>query len=108
MFLAWECKSLLTEEEASREVQEGIRRIIGRESLVAGRNEVLTMHFGPRDVLVTPSLDFIDDCTAVDVEQAVSHIEGRIRAEYPEVTRVFVEAQDREAHRLFEEQRKRL
>lgn len=106
-FLAWECKSLLTGEGASNEVQAGIRRIAGEEPLVARINEVLTMHFGPRDVLLALSLDFVDRCSAVDVEQAVSRIERRIRTTHPEVTRVFVEAQDREAHRLMEEERVR-
>ncbi|MGI4957196.1 MAG: cation diffusion facilitator family transporter [Janthinobacterium lividum] len=106
-FLAWECKSLLTGEGASAEVQTGIRRIVAEEPLVARTNEVLTMHFGPQDVLLALSLDFVDRCGAVDVEQAVSRIERRVRAAHPEVTRVFVEAQDREAHRLVEEERTR-
>lgn len=106
-FLAWECKSLLTGEGASNEVQAGIRSIVAAEPLVARTNEVLTMHFGPHDVLLALSLDFIDRCTAVDVEQAVSRIERRVRAAHPEVTRVFVEAQDRDAHRLVEEERVR-
>jgi divalent metal cation (Fe/Co/Zn/Cd) transporter len=58
------------------------------------------MHFGPRDVLVALSLDFDDHRTAADVEQAVTRIEQRIKAAHPEVTRVFVEAQARDAHRL--------
>lgn len=106
-FLAWECKSLLTGEGASPQIQAGIRRIIDQEPLVARTNEVLTMHFGPQDVLLALSVDFIDRCGAVDVEQAVTRIERRVRAAHPEITRVFVEAQDREAHRLVEEERTR-
>lgn len=106
-FLAWECKSLLTGEGASAEVQAGIRRIVAEETLVARTNEVLTMHFGPHDVLLALSLDFVDRCGAVDIEQAVSRIERRVRAAHPEITRVFVEAQDREAHRLVEAERTR-
>ena len=57
------------------------------------------MHFGPQDVLVALSLDFEDDRTAADVEQAVTAIERRIKAAHSEVTRVFIEAQSLEAHR---------
>lgn len=98
-FLAWECQSLLTGEGATPEVQAGIRAIATSEPAVLQANEVLTMHFGPQDVLVALSLDFGERRTSAEVEQAVSRIERRIKADYPEVTRVFVEAQDREAHR---------
>lgn len=97
-FLAWECQSLLTGEGAAPEVQAGIRAIAMAEPAVNRSNEVLTMHFGPQDVLVALSLDFDDQRTAAEVEQAVSRIERRIKDAHPEVTRVFVEAQDREAH----------
>ena len=99
-FLAWECQSLLTGEGASAEVQAGIRAIATADPAIQRPNEILTMHFGPQDVLAALSLDFADHCSAAEVEDAVSRIERAIKAAYPEVTRVFVEAQAREAHRL--------
>jgi cation diffusion facilitator family transporter len=98
-FLAWECQSLLTGEGASPVVQASIYAIAAAEPAVTKPNEILTMHFGPQDVLVALSLDFIDTGTAADVEKAVTRIEHRIKAAHPEVKRVFIEAQDREAHR---------
>ena len=62
-------------------------------------NEALTMHFGPRDVLVALSLDFDDGLPAGKVEVVVTEIERQIKAAHPEVTRVFVEAQSFDAHR---------
>lgn len=103
-FLAWECQSLLTGEGAAPEVQASIRAIAMAEPAVVRPNEVLTMHFGPQDVLVALSLDFDDRRTAAEVEAVVSRIERRIKAAHPEVTRVFVEAQDREAHRRAEQE----
>jgi cation diffusion facilitator family transporter len=97
-FLAWECQSLLTGEGVAPEVQASIRAIASGEAAVQRVNEVLTMHFGPADVLVAISLDFDDTVSAASVEQAVSRIERRIKQAHPEVTRVFVEAQDRRAH----------
>jgi cation diffusion facilitator family transporter len=99
MFLAWECQSLLTGEGASAAVQASIRAIASADPTVARPNEILTMHFGPQDVLAALSLDFIDTGTAADVERAVTRIERQIKAAHPEVKRVFIEAQDREAHR---------
>jgi cation diffusion facilitator family transporter len=98
-FLAWECQSLLTGEGASPEVQASIRAIALAEPAVQRVNEALTMHFGPADVLLALSLDFQDERSAGDVERAVSRIEQRVKAAHPEVTRVFIEAQDRAAHR---------
>jgi hypothetical protein len=48
-------------------------------------------------VLAALSLDFDDRRSAGDVEAAVSRIEREIKATFPEVTRVFVEAKDRNA-----------
>src|SRR5215472_16296203 len=62
---------------------------------VVATNQVLTMHFGPHEVLAALSLDFDDRRSAVDVEAAVSRIEREIKAAFPEVTRVVVEAKDR-------------
>jgi cation diffusion facilitator family transporter len=98
-FLAWECQSLLTGEGVSPDVQASIHAIAVAEPTVARPNEILTMHFGPQDVLVALSIDFIDTGTAAEVERAVTRIERKIKAAHPEVKRVFVEAQDREAHR---------
>ena len=98
-FLAFECQSLLTGEGVAPEVQAGIRDIAATEPGVQRLNELLTMHFGPQEVLVALSLDFDDDSSAGAVELAVSRIERRIRTAYPEVARVFVEAQERQAHR---------
>jgi cation diffusion facilitator family transporter len=98
-FLAWECQSLLTGEGVSPVVRASIQQIASTEPGVVRPNEILTMHFGPRDVLVALSLDFEDRRSAADVEAAVTQIERRIKAAHPEVTRVFVEAQSLEAHR---------
>ena len=57
------------------------------------------MHFGPQDMLVALSLDFDDRRTAAGVEAVVTRIGRRTKAAHPEVTRVFVEAQDRGARR---------
>jgi cation diffusion facilitator family transporter len=98
-FLAYECQSLLTGEGVSPQVRRSINDIVVSEPGVERTNEILTMHFGPRDVLVALSLDFQDHRSAADVEAAVTNIERRIKAAHAEVTRVFVEAQSLEAHR---------
>jgi cation diffusion facilitator family transporter len=94
-FLAYESQSLLTGEAMRPEARAEIERIAKMTPGVVGINQVLTMHFGPREVLAALSLDFDDRRSAADVEAAVSRIEREIKAAFPEVTRVFVEAKDR-------------
>jgi cation diffusion facilitator family transporter len=98
-FLANETRSLLTGESAGREIDEGIRAIVREERAVRRLNELLTMHLGPDDVLVAMSLDFDDGVSAEQVEAIVSDLEARAKTGFPEVTRVFVEAQSWRVHR---------
>jgi cation diffusion facilitator family transporter len=91
-FLALESQSLLTGEAVHPEVRVGIERIAQTAPGVVALNETLTMHFGPRDVLVALSLDFDDAISAAQVEASVIHIEHGVRRQFPEVARVFVEA----------------
>jgi divalent metal cation (Fe/Co/Zn/Cd) transporter len=99
-FLAHECQSLLTGEGISAPVRNSIRNIATKSAGVERINELLTMHFGPQDVLAALSLDFNDGLSAGGVERTVSTMERSIKGAHPEVTRVFIEAQSFEAHRL--------
>jgi cation diffusion facilitator family transporter len=96
--LAYECKGLLIGEGAGRRVVRGVRRIAGEQDGVARINEALTMHLGPRDVLLNLSLDFKDRLSSVEVEKTISALEREIKTTYPEITRVFIEAQSRAGH----------
>lgn len=96
-FLAKESQSLLTGESVHPEVRAEIERIARGTPGVVATNQVLTMHFGPQEVLVALSLDFDDARSAADVEAAVVSIERAIKAAVPGVARVFVEAKDRAA-----------
>ena len=97
--LAFECKGLLTGEGASAQVIKGINQIIDESPGIKHVNEVLTLHLGPQDVLLTISLDFEDNLSSGDVEEAISALESRIKGMFPEIRRVFIEAQGWGAHR---------
>ncbi len=91
-FLANETRSLLTGEAAHPAVVAALRRLLESDSAVAGVNDLLTMHFGPRDILLAASLDFKDSLDSGAVESAVARLDRRIKEAHPEVTRIFVEA----------------
>ncbi|MFT9164168.1 MAG: cation diffusion facilitator family transporter [Komagataeibacter saccharivorans] len=93
-FLARESQSLLTGEGVAPEVLVALRRMALAAEGVERLNEIRSMHFGPHDVLVAISVDFRNDMSAGQVETVVSALERQIKQHYPDVTRVFVEAQD--------------
>jgi cation diffusion facilitator family transporter len=97
-FLAFECQSLLTGEGVAEPVRSSIRGIVCGTEGVDRLNELLTMHFGPNEVLVALSLDFDDAIGVSDVEAIVSRLQQLLKAAHPEIRRVFIEAQSREGH----------
>ena len=99
ILLAFESKGLLIGEGVHPETRAAIRTILRTDERIAVTNEILTMHLGPRDVLVNLSVDFRDELSSADVEAAISELEEKIKADFPEVRRVFIEAQNWTAHR---------
>ncbi len=93
--LAVETKDLLIGESAVPEVVASVKNLASEVAEVEHVNEVLTLHMGPEYVLVNLSLDFRDDCSAVDVEKAIALLDQRIKLNYPLVKKVFVEAESR-------------
>ena len=98
-FLAYETKALLIGESASPEVVAGVRRILGQERGILRVNEILTMHMGPQDVLLNLSVDFHAGLSSDKVEAAITALEQKIKKDFPEIVRVFIEAQSIQAHR---------
>jgi cation diffusion facilitator family transporter len=99
VLLAYETKSLLIGERARPEVIGGIREIMRQYPQIIAVNELLTMHLGPRDVLLNVSVDFDDRVKSTEVEEAISDMEQQIKSAYPDVKRVFIEAQSWQRHR---------
>ena len=98
MALAIETKGLLIGEAASDEVIQGVTEIVNRAASVEHINEIRSMHMGPRDILLTISLDFRDDLSAGSVEETIHILEMAIKSRFPEITRLFIEVQSRARH----------
>ena len=97
--LAYETKGLLIGEAAAPEVIAKVRRIVGAEHGVDRINDILTMHMGPRDVLLNLSLDFRSALSSDQVEAEIARLERQIKEAFPEITRIFIEAESRRARR---------
>ena len=93
--LAIETKNLLIGESATKPVIDGIRSLVSAQPDVERVNEVLTMHMGPKFILANLSIDFKDDLTAVEIEDAISRMDVQIKQACPDVQRVFIEAEAR-------------
>lgn len=90
--LAVETKSLLTGEGARPEVVKRIREILQAAPSVRRVNELKTVHLGPRDILLASTLDFHDELSAAQVEESVLEMQHAIRAEFPAVRQIFLQA----------------
>ncbi|MEW8118277.1 MAG: cation diffusion facilitator family transporter [Candidatus Thiodiazotropha sp.] len=95
VWLAYETKGLLIGESANKAVVQGIRKMANDIDVVEYVNEVLTMHMGPDFVLVNMSVDFRDSVSADEVERAIGGMDGMIKQRFPQVKRIFIEAEKR-------------
>lgn len=98
IWLAYETKGLLIGEGANLNVVAGIRAIAADTPHIRHLNEVLTMHMGPDYILVNISIDFENAIDADTVERTVADIDRRIKQVYPQVKRIFIEAEKRNEH----------
>lgn len=99
ILLAYECKGLLIGESVPLEVRRGIEAIVKGQPGIERLNEHRSMHLGPEDVLLNLSLDFASDLSADQLEAAIAAMERQIKTSYPQIKRVFIEAQSWTAHR---------
>jgi cation diffusion facilitator family transporter len=93
VLLVHESRGLLVGEGMSREAAEAIRSLAAQDSGVSDVGAPLTMHLSPHDVLLNLNIEFRDGLSAREVTASVDRIESRIRGRFPEVRRIFIEAE---------------
>ncbi|SEQ03369.1 cation diffusion facilitator family transporter [Faunimonas pinastri] len=103
ILLAVEIKGLLTGEAALPEVVGVIREIVGSQDGIEEINEVRSLQLGPDNILLAVSADFRDTLSAADVERIIATTEEALRLRFPQIGRVFIEAQSRKDHERFEQ-----
>lgn len=92
IWLAYESKHLLIGEAADPIVINDIKKIVNAHPHISGVQNILTMHVGPNDVLVTLYVDFYDDISSQKVEQAIADLELSIKKLHPEVEWLYIAA----------------
>jgi cation diffusion facilitator family transporter len=102
--LVREGKSLLIGEQADSELSDSILALAYEQEGVEGANGVLATQLAPDQVVVSLSLEFLDEMRTPQIEKAVRSIETRVRKKHPEVIALFVKRQSytgfQEAHRM--------
>ena len=87
-----ESRGLLIGEGIRPETARAIRSIALAQPHVRDVGRVLSMYIGPDDALVTMDLDFDDGTAAADATAAIAEVERQVRARYPMIKRLFIEA----------------
>jgi cation diffusion facilitator family transporter len=99
LVLAYKCKGLLIGESVDPKTLESIRAIVEADPAVARLMRVLTMHFGPSDVLLTMEIQFQPVLSAAAVAAAIERLDQAIRRRHSEVRLIFLETQSIAASR---------
>jgi cation diffusion facilitator family transporter len=88
-FLAYETKGLLIGEGVERETLQRIRSLVETDQGVAHVSRLLTMYFGPHEVLLALEVKFRDELSAVGVRATVARVQKTVRRDYPDITRIY-------------------
>lgn len=92
VILAVECKGLLIGEGADPAVLAAIRAKVAADPRIETVGEILSVHFGPQDVIVLVTVDFRSGLTGDEVETAIHELAATVKAVEPMVRHFYVEA----------------
>jgi cation diffusion facilitator family transporter len=84
---------LLVGESADREIVDGIRTIASSDRAVTRTGRVLTVHFGPHDIVAQLELVFDPRLGADDVARSIDRMQRAMRDRYPDIKSISVEAE---------------
>jgi cation diffusion facilitator family transporter len=93
VLLAYESKRLLVGEAVDPETLKKIKRLAESDARVEAVKNALTMHFGPRTILLAMDLQFRRDLSAEEVEDSVDRLEETIREHYRDIKHIFIESE---------------
>lgn len=90
--LAAESKGLLIGEGAEPETVASIRKITNNDPAVDQVLKVLTLHFGPQEILLNLEIEFINSLGTDELEITIERLEKAIRSQHSEIKNIFIEA----------------
>jgi len=90
VFMAKETRSLMSGEAAAPGTVAAVRAILEAEPAIEKVQEILTMHLGPRAILMAITLDYQDGLSIPVAESITGRMTDEIRKIDPRITRIFV------------------
>jgi len=93
VFLAYETKGLLIGEGYGRETLRRLRATVETDRAVERVNRLLTLFFGPEEVMLTLEVRFRRELSASEVRAAISRVKQLVRKEHPEIRRIYFAAE---------------
>ena len=88
-FLAYESKGLLIGEGVDRETLRRLRRLVEKDDAVVHVSRLLTMYFGPHEVMLTLEVKFHDELSMAGMRNAIRRLHKSVRQDYPDITRIY-------------------
>ena len=86
-----ESKGLLVGEAATPEVVASITALVLNEPAVIAVNQVLTLVFGPEEVLLNIEAQFVPSLSMIELAEAISRLERAIQQKHPRIKRIFIQ-----------------
>ena len=80
----------MTGESASAEVLADVRSVLQSDPRVMAIDDLLSMHLGPQDILLALSIDFRDDMTSAEIEDAARELSDALQDCHKSIKRVFL------------------
>ncbi len=94
VIMAIESKNLLIGETADPEIVKGINALVEKTPGILRLNYPLTMQMSPNEILLALDVQFDNDLTMSQLGEVITGLEESIRKEYPQIKRIFVEANE--------------
>lgn len=99
LLLAAESKGLLIGEGADAETVASIKKITIDDPAVENVMKILTLHFGPEEILLNLEIKFRENLDTEELAIAVERLETSINSRHSEIKNIFIEAKSIAARR---------
>lgn len=86
-----ESKGLLVGEAATPEVVASVTALVLNDPAVIAVNQVLTLVFGPEEVLLNIEAQFVPSLSMIELTETISRLECAIQQNHPRIKRIFIQ-----------------
>lgn len=97
--LVRESKGLLIGQIVTPSIVQSIHELSRKEPEIMRAEKILTMHFGPEEVLLNLNIRFHGGLSASEIGLALDKLERGIRTHHPEIKHIFIDIEGLEPER---------